>query len=139
MSGTVTVLPPEHYVFNNLQDFAKFYQQKKDIIRTKDTRWLNRRIEISDSGIRYKITFVKGELVLKPKAEEEVLKSKKELLKIIESFTTLRDSLNLIIEKINELENDEQHNTDIDSGQIANTRPRKSISDQIRIDRIKRV
>ena len=139
MSGTVTVLPPEHYVFNNLQDFAKFYQQKKHIIRTKDTRWLNRRIEISDSGIRYKITFVKGELVLKPKAEEEVLKSKKELLKIIESFTTLRDSLNLIIEKINELENDEQHNTHSDSGQIANTRPRKSISDQIRIDRIKRV
>ena len=139
MSGTVTVLPQEHYVFNNLQDFAKFYQQKKDIIRTKDTRWLNRRIEISDSGIHYKITFVKGELVLKPKAEEEVLKSKKELLKIIESFTTLRDSLNLIIEKINELENDEQHNTHIDSGQIATTRPRKSISDQIRIDRIKRV
>ena len=139
MSGTVTVLPQEHYVFNNLQDFAKFYQQKKHIIHTKDTRWLNRRIEISDSGIRYKITFVKGELVLKPKAEEEVLKSKKELLKIIESFTTLRDSLNLIIEKINELENDEQHNTHSDSGQIANTRPRKSISDQIRIDRIKRV
>ena len=139
MSGTVTVLPQEHYVFNNLQDFAKFYQQKKDIIRTKDTRWLNRRIEISDSGIHYKITFVKGELVLKPKAEEEVLKSKKELLKIIESFTTLRDSLNLIIEKINELENDEQHNTRSDSRQIATTRPRKGISDQIRIDRIKRV
>ena len=137
MSGSITVLPEEHYVFHSLQDFAKFYQDKKSIIQSKDTRWLNRRIEISDSGVHYKITFVKGELVLKPKAEEEVLKSKKELLKIIESFTTLRDSLNLVIEKVNELQNDSE-NTNINNG-ITTTKSKQRIQDKVWIDRFKRV
>ena len=137
MSGSITVLPQEHYVFHSLQDFAKFYQDKKSIIQSKDTRWLNRRIEITDSGVHYKITFVKGELVLKPKAEEEVLKSKKELLKIIESFTTLRDSLNLVIEKVNELQNDSE-NTNINNG-IATTKSKQRIQNKVWIDRFKRV
>ena len=137
MSGSITVLPQEHYVFHSLQDFAKFYQDKKSIIQSKDTRWLNRRIEISDSGVHYKITFVKGELVLKPKAEEEVLKSKKELLKIIESFTTLRDSLNLVIEKVNELQNDSE-NTNLNNG-ITTTKSKQRIQDKVWIDRFKRV
>ena len=137
MSGSITVLPQEHYVFHSLQDFAKFYQDKKSIIQSKDTRWLNRRIEITDSGVHYKITFVKGELVLKPKAEEEVLKSKKELLKIIESFTTLRDSLNLVIEKVNELQNDSE-NTNINNG-ITTTKSKQRIQDKVWIDRFKRV
>ena len=139
MTSTITVLPKEHYIFNSLKDFANFYQQKKDIIKTKDTRWLNHRIEIYDSGIQYKITFVKGELVLKPKAEEEVLKSKKELLKIIENFTTLRDSLNLIIEKINDLENDDSNDAYTFIGSAPITRIRQGISDEIRVNRIKRV
>ena len=137
MSGSITVLPQEHYVFHSLQDFAKFYQDKKSIIQSKDTRWLNRRIEITDSGVHYKITFVKGELVLKPKAEEEVLKSKKELLKIIESFTTLRDSLNLVIEKVNELQNDSE-NTNLNNG-ITTTKSKQRIQDKVWIDRFKRV
>ena len=139
MSGSITVLPQEHYVFHSLQDFAKFYQDKKSVIQSKDTRWLNRRIEITDSGVHYKITFVKGELALKPKAEEEVLKSKKELLKIIESFTTLRDSLNLVIEKVNELQNvSDTENTNLNNG-IATTKSKQRIQDKVRIDRFKRV
>ena len=139
MSGSITVLPQEHYVFHSLQDFAKFYQDKKSIIQSKDTRWLNRRIEITDSGVHYKITFVKGELVLKPKAEEEVLKSKKELLKIIESFTTLRDSLNLVIEKVNELQNvSDTESTNINNG-ITTTKSKQRIQDKVWIDRFKRV
>ena len=139
MTSTIKVLPQEHYVFNSLEDFAKFYHEKRDIIRSKDTRWLNHRIEIYDSGIQYKITFVKGELVLKPKAAEEILKSKKELLKIIENFTTLRDSLDLIIEKINDLENDESDNTFTYIGSVPITRVRKGVSNKIRADRIERV
>ena len=140
MSG-VTVLPLEHYTFNSLQDFATFYQERKALIDGKDTRWLNKRIVITDSGIRYRITFVKGQLVLKPKGEDEILQSKKELLKIIEGFTTLRDSLDLIIEKINELENAEQQNTDSNKGSagVTGTRSPESISDKVRIKRIKRI
>ena len=140
MSG-VKVLPLEHYTFSSLQDFAKFYQERKALIDGKDTRWLNKRIDITDSGIRYKITYVKGQLVLKPKVEDVILQSKKELLKIIESFTTLRDSLDLIIEKINELENGEQQNTGFNSERSGGTgtRHEQSISDKIRIKRIKRI
>ena len=83
------------YEFNSLEDWERFYLSHKEAIDSKDTRWLNKHITITDNGKYYKIKYRKKRLYLKP------------IIRIDPKETTADltlHSLNLILTKLQEID-----------------------------------
>ena len=111
------------YEFHSLADWERFYLSNKAAIDAKDTRWLNHHITISDNGKYYKIKYVKKKLYLKPYIRIDPKAEKDD---------ALTHSLDLILEKLQELYDRINPSHSADGGDSTQSLPHKSVIERVK-------
>ena len=111
------------YEFHSLADWERFYLSNKAAIDAKDTRWLNHHITISDNGKYYKIKYVKKKLYLKPYIRIDPKTEKDD---------ALVHSLDLILEKLQELYDGIKAPHSADGGDSTSSLPHKSVIERVK-------
>ena len=117
------------YNFTNLVDWELFYLGHKNDIDAKDTRWLNKHITITDNGKLFKIMKRKSsptgvrKLYLKPIIRVDPKETTADL--------TLH-TLNLIITKLQEIQNGIDTTHQSNRGSSTSSIPNKSIIERVK-------
>ena len=120
-----TILPEQHYYFNSLDDWKRFYEANKTYLDGRGSKWLNFHLHISEGNRGYKITRKGKRMYLKP-----YIKIQKP-----DPEDALKHMLEIILDKLNDIDSANNHprsGTTDSGGNDAARLPHKSVIERIK-------